>query len=457
MKKIIYLIFVFFTVLILSSCAANNDSDTGPLTEDNGENYTCNTDGIPTVIIIMNWTNFSDFDSQLWHSKFFDTSSNGINSVNRWYEKTVQQNEKLAPACETYVGKNDGIIRVEMNEAHPSKDNDIAFRDNQIASAIKKADPYIDFSNYDKDKNGFINAKELQIVFIVAGGEAAYSGSFRNSIWAHAWYFDGSVPAPTYDNVVLMNSSSTYEKQGYYAAFGSIHGLGDADEHKATIGIIAHELGHSLYDLVDLYDSSSRGSGLGYYDIMSNGTWGKRDSYVYAGETPTQFSSFSKLDMNSSMHIRSHTAASLPAEISMRCSSNYAIKLNTANPKEYFLLECRDSQRLDSDRAFNNVDNSFTTNRLFALLYHVDENKKDNTENGPQTLANHYKVRVIEKNVLPLMTSIDAIDADFSDVYLDGDVIDSSKTKSYSGAAGYRVEVINSDYNNRTMTFKITQ
>ena len=42
----------------------------------------------------------------------------------------------------------------------------------------------------------------------------------------------------------------------------------------ATIGVMAHELGHAYFDLPDLYDTTNTSSGIGAFGIMGGGVWG---------------------------------------------------------------------------------------------------------------------------------------------------------------------------------------
>jgi len=458
-KKIIYPIFVFFTVLILSSCSSCDDEDSnidyGVPSQVSKLSINAINIEIPTLVIVMNWSNIElESDPQLWHNKIFDESTNGINSVNQWYKSNTDNNVTLVPVLETSGTTNDGVIILDMGANHPSGDNDANFRDTYITQAMTNNEVItnIDFSSYDTDTNGFISSRELQVIFIVAGGEAAYNGSTYRSVWAHSWYYERPGSGPYINGVTLMTYSDEKAKLGAYAVFGSTH-KDILSDHKATIGIIAHELGHSLYNLVDLYDVGFSGSGIGYYDIMSNGTWGQVNETEYAGTAPTQFSSFSKLDMNDNVVDSNLTAES----ITIKCSENEFIKIPTRSVNEYFLVECRDTAIRDSELSLNYIDNSFTTNRLFGVVYQVDEDKETNNENGLQTKGNHYKVRVVERNVVPLMTGKGGIDADFSDVYITGHILESTKTKSYEGEEGHYIRVLSSDYNNRTMTFKITQ
>jgi hypothetical protein len=98
-------------------------------------------------------------------------------------------------------------------------------------------------------------------------------------------------------------------------------------------------------------------------------------------------------------------------------------------------------------------------NRLLTLIYHVDDLKINNHQDGIQTNSHHYNIAILEKDPSTnVMTTQTGIGADYRDVYIQGDVIESSKTHLYDGTAtGYRIEVTNEDYTNRTMTIKISK
>jgi hypothetical protein len=143
-------------------------------------------------------------------------------------------------------------------------------------------------------------------------------------------------------------------------------------------------------------------------------------------------------------------------EARIGCSGRDFIKLTTSKTNEYFLIECRDSAKRDSDISLSSADSGFTDNRLFALVYHVDTKKNDNTEDGRQSRYNHYKVALLEKERTTLMTDTENIRADVRDVYTAGDVI--SDIKMYGGSnTGYRIEIADEDYTNRAMTINVTK
>jgi len=399
---------------------------------------------IPTLVVIMNWNNYAENNPTLWHDKIFNKS---INSVNQWYDENSLGEIEFEPVSETQGIANDGIITVQMNKNHPGGGDDGSFRDTEIKNAILNAAVVdsMDFAALDGNKDGILSAKELQIIFIVAGGEESFGDATDHSIWAHAWSFANS--APQVDGVYVMKYTGDDTTSAAYARFGANHGT-----HSATIGIICHELGHAAFNLRDYYDNGG-GSGLGWYDIMSGGSWGYQPSDNYAGQTPTQYSAFNKIDAGLDVNL---TKVSSSKELDIGCSGRDFIQLNTSKSNEYFLIECRDTAKSNSDISFSQADSSFTENRLFIMVYHVDTKKDDNTEDGKQSSYHHYNVAVVEKDKSKLMTSSEGIHADFGDVYTQGDII--SAINLYNGSdTGYSIEIESEDYTNRIMTIKITK
>jgi len=411
------------------------------------EDVTEETSYIPTLIVVLNWNDYYERDATDWYNKFFNPYEN---SVNQWLDETMLSALTLVPIKESYGINDDGVIMVDMHKNHPGGDDATTFRDVDLFNAITSDEVVnnVDFAALDKNNDGILNREELQVIFIVAGGELAYGDPIDHSIWAHSWGYPSDL-APSVDDVKILQYGFDQQTLGLYSCFGANHST-----HQATIGIMVHELGHSLFDLDDYYDDGG-GSGLGWYDVMSGGGWAKKVGDIYPGETPTQYSAFNRIDTGFDMNV---TEAVDTKNFTITCSSKDIIKLPTSKDNEYFLLECRDTSKKASDIALNYMDYDFTEDRLFAILYHVDTNKYDNFEDGYQTEYHHYKVAVVEKDTSVLMTSSEHINADFNDVYLLGDIIPSNRLTLYDGTVtNYSIEISGQDYIKRTMTFKITK
>ena len=403
---------------------------------------------IPTLVVVMNWNDHFETEASIWSNKIFDNTVNPANtSVNSWYKEVTDSKIEFVPVTETSGLANDGVIMVEMNKNHTGNIDNARFRDEEIAAAIVNAEVVdnMDFAILDTDGDGSLSSHELQIIFIVAGGEGSYGDSLSSSIWAHAWSFNADSTLSV-DGVKVMRYTANPATTGRYARFGANHG-----GHKATVGIIVHELGHSTLFLGDYYDDGG-GSGLGVYDVMSSGSWSRKLSDSYQGETPTQFSAYNKIDTKLPIKM---IDVKTSQEINIKCSSTEIIKLVTNKPNEFFLIECRDTSRESTDSSFQTSDSRFSNNDLFMMMYHVDTNKLYNREDGVQTEANHYKVSLVEKDESTLMTSTESISVNYEDVYFVGDIINDSQTQLYSEPTGYSVEVLSQDLGDRTMTLSI--
>ncbi len=103
------------------------------------------------------------------------------------------------------------------------------------------------------------------------GGEAARGD--EKSIWAHA----GTLPDRT-----LLDGVSVV-RDTYYFCWGERHG-----DHDATVGVIAHEVGHSAFFLPDLYPN------LEHWDLMSWGSSGQAAGDTWSGETPVPMSAHTR-------------------------------------------------------------------------------------------------------------------------------------------------------------------
>ena len=102
------------------------------------------------------------------------------------------------------------------------------------AEAITAADSYIDFSTYDTDSNGNLSTSELQVIFLVAGGESSGGYNIPGGVWGMnpSMYcdadgdgevrFEAGESHMTLDNVNLLGSTS--QGQNEYSQFGETDG-----------------------------------------------------------------------------------------------------------------------------------------------------------------------------------------------------------------------------------------
>ncbi|HQN43891.1 MAG TPA: M6 family metalloprotease domain-containing protein [Anaerolineaceae bacterium] len=226
----------------------------------------------PTLVLLASFSNrASTYTADSFAASMFGAS----NSVSDYYLEASFNQLTLSPAAESHGTTNDGVIGwLNLGYPHPNTGS-VTSSANQliVKNALIAADPYVNYASYDTNSDGYISINELHLVVVVAGYEAAYNTS-TPSIWAHRWSLNDVTP-PTLDGKIL----GEYSHNGGYAQFGEIHG-----DHPATIGIMAHELGHDI-TWPDLYDTDGSSDGVGRWSIMGSGNWNYTTGNYY-GSSP---------------------------------------------------------------------------------------------------------------------------------------------------------------------------
>ncbi|MDI6807847.1 MAG: M6 family metalloprotease domain-containing protein [Candidatus Eisenbacteria bacterium] len=221
------------------------------------------------------------------------------------------------------------------------------------SDAIKAADPLVNYSLFDSDgpdgvadsgdDDGFVDA-----VFVIHAGRG-YEESFDDrDIVSHQW-------------MLRDDLSVDFVKVRYYAT----------GPHDGKIGTLAHELGH-LLGLPDLYDTTYRSFGLGYWSLMAWGSWTGNPR----GARPVGFDAYCKAKLgfvNPTVPKANISGVSVPPVE----TSASILKLWTYGNEgsQYFLAE---------NRRMQGVDQFIPGEGL--LVYHVDESVFSNDD------SSHYRV-----------------------------------------------------------------
>ncbi|MFQ6115509.1 MAG: M6 family metalloprotease domain-containing protein, partial [bacterium] len=216
-----------------------------------------------------------------------------------------------------------------------------------VEEAIELADPEIDFSGFDNNHDGFVDA--LFVVHAGPGAEEIYSSNFPehyNYLWSHK----SSIAADTLDGVKV--SDYTLEPEN------------------GTIGVFAHEFGHEL-GLPDLYDTDGSSEGIGEWDLMGAGGWCYRAG-DQLGTSPSHFSAWSKerLGWLEPVNVTENLVQTVIPPIE---SHPVACRLWRGGEEggEYFLLENRQNIGFDAGLTRRQKDFNFSdANGL--VIYHVD-------------------------------------------------------------------------------------
>lgn len=223
--------------------------------------------------------------------------------------------------------------------------------------AIALANPLVDFSQYDNDGDQYVDA-----MFIVhAGTGAEYSGN-SGHIWSHAWVTNS---AQAVDGVWAYHYTMEPE---YWASAGDM-----------TCGVYAHEMGHMVFGLPDLYDTGNDSYGLGKWSLMAGGSWNGS-----LGNSPAHPDAWSRIRMGfvtPTVVSSSSPGTSIPA---VRSSATiFKLMSATGSTQQYVLVENRQQAGYDAALPGSGL-----------LIYHVDDAVGGNTNQWypGHTASGHYRV-----------------------------------------------------------------
>ncbi len=218
----------------------------------------------------------------------------------------------------------------------------MAFIDELVREAVDNADPYIDYSDFDKDGDGYVD----HLSILHAGSDYALTAQ-GNEIWSHSWAI---TPYMTQDGVYVSNYIMTSEEN--------------------QLGTHAHEFMHDL-GAPDLYDSEGDGEPVSSWCIMDYGTYGGTPP----GALPSQLCGYLKNDMdgdssNGYVGWLSVETASLSGDYTITQLSDTTrarlYKVDVPNDNEYFLIENRQLTGYDASLPDSGI-----------VIWHVDEAMPD--------------------------------------------------------------------------------
>lgn len=327
--------------------------------------------GQKSLVILASFANRGPVGSTeaQWAAKYFGASG----SVAAYYRKASFGKFNLTPAAETFGTANNGVVgwvNLGYNHPNPQSTNPTAAR--KIArDAIAKANPYVNFAAFDTNKNGIVESKELHVTVIVAGYETSYGGAAAQcgpSVWGHMSTLTGTS---------AIQVDGKYVGSTGYTEFGEWHCVSSQRPgHMATIGIMAHEIGHDI-GWPDLYDIDLSGEGIGRWSLMASGSWGAATG-AYPGSSPALPDAFSKyyqrwitptvITGSPTSRTIAYAEGSTPTNTAYLLGSNpYGVDwswYSKSGKGEYFLVENR--QRTSYDVSLPGCG---------ILVYHIDETR----------------------------------------------------------------------------------
>ncbi len=249
----------------------------------------------------------------------------------------------LSRAMKYYGGNVGG------SDAHPEE---------MVIEACNLLDDTVDFSQYDRDGDGFIDN-----VFLFYAGRGEATGGGADTVWPHSWGITTSQPTKkyVYDGVQLDHYACSNEWEG---------------ERPDGVGTFVHEFSHVM-GLPDLYTTA-------YTNAFTPGKWSALDygPYNNDGRTPPLYGAFERYALGwlAPAEIKEPLNATLPA-----IGNNIAGIIKTEKEYEFFLLENRQQTSWDKYIPGHGM-----------LVWHVDYNISVWSENRVNNPQNHQYVDIEE-------------------------------------------------------------
>jgi M6 family metalloprotease-like protein len=230
-----------------------------------------------------------------------------------------------------------------------------------------------DFSIYDPNNTGRVRA--VHIIYAGFGTEAGAPPC--SSIWAHANVIS---PVRVYNGKTISLYSCSPELRG------------NTGNNMTHIGVIAHELGHSLCGLPDFYNTANGNdrTDVRTWCLMASGSWNDN------GRTPALISAYGRI---ASGWVPEKTLTD-PADVNLPSPMfmDAVYRINTTTPNEYFLLENRQRTGWDAGVPGSGM-----------LIFHVDRTSltawNNNGVNAASTRRRYYVKQAGCSNALSNCTS----------------------------------------------------
>jgi M6 family metalloprotease-like protein len=336
---------------------------------------TSGTNNILTLLI-----NFSDrtttFGPDDFNTLLYGTDSY---SMLNYYKEVSRGQLTVSPGPEGIKGWYRASMRHDAYTSLPG---------NLVHEAVRAADNAgVNFQPYDKDGDCRVDT-----VSIIHQGTAGQTSGDPTDIWSHSWTLteakaNGWGQFPAYVTRTPCPAGGNILVDAYIIQPERI------DNQLMTVGVFAHEYGHSL-GLPDLYDTDRSSTGAGLWSLMGDGTWA---GIRTLGDRPSHLDPWSKYKLG--WLTPQPITSGIPSQVTIppahaRAS---ALQFGTGSPgspeAEYFLVENRQKSSFDAALPGSGL-----------LVWHIAERAANNDREcypgGPPCLFQQYKVAVVQADRL---------------------------------------------------------
>lgn len=293
---------------------------------------------------MINGENFTDYGGTGSALQYFINQSGG-----KFSPEFDIYGPVTLPNTQAFYGKNDRY----GNDENPHL---------MVTHAIDILDPYVDFSQYDTDGDGYV---DNVYIFYAGQGEADMGGS--NTVWPHSWELSETGTTKRVDGVTVDRYACSNEW---------------SDKTPDGVGTFVHEFSHVM-GLPDLYHTESSNADYtpGAYSVMCYG------SYNNDSRTPPNYGAYEKNAMRWYEPIMLNDALSVTLH---NIDSGEFGLMPTEKTNEFFLFENRQQEGWDAYIPGHGM-----------LIWHIDYNQSVYVNNVVNNNKNHQYVDIVEANNRP--------------------------------------------------------
>lgn len=234
--------------------------------------------------------------------------------------------------------------------------------DEMVETACRMLDDEIDFSQYDRNNDGWVDN-----VYIFYAGYSEAEGASSNAIWPHSW------------DIWLGAQRRVQLDDVYIGPYGCSNELNIDNNDLVGIGVFCHEFGHVL-GLPDIYATDYNPLALtpGQYTLMDAGEYNNNSN------TPPLLSAYERwvLGWHTPELIDRALNATLPP-LSSAEKKSYLIK--TTDENEMYFLENRQQEGYDQYLPGHGM-----------LVWHIDFDRQDWENNRVNNLSTHQGIDLVE-------------------------------------------------------------
>ena len=365
---------------------------------------------IPLLVISVGFANVTYNSDQNVSQMFFEDAK----SVSQYFHDQSYGQFTYSPAPETCAAGaagntntadqvNDGVVHVTLKTDHADwadlvshettdEDQKAAYATEYakslfpaLSEALRQADAYVDFAFFDKNGDGKIQTSELALCFQFAGSEASevddadYKTVDRKKLfWSNASSLENLI-----QNAELEDTEVPKLDGVSVSDYIGVAELRDNTNFNGT-AVICHELGHYL-GLPDLYDTAYTENAewstyqVNNLSLMCSGNGVKDpDGEGYLQASLDMWSKIQLGWVKPQVATRSGTYTISATDYDNIGKEHRALRINTANPNEYYLIENRQPVKWDKGLtpALHEADaekkNDTVWNQDGLILWHVD-------------------------------------------------------------------------------------